>query len=174
MNMTHKNLIFLGIVILTLTHCSSNKMTELSTTYFTIFKENKRMYANTEDSSEFDSWLSKAERNYRTYHLKKSKLTALDLEGVKIKIIGAAWCSDTREQVPNFIRILEEISFPVKQIEYHFVDRDKNAPGDDFISNYSFSKVPTFIFYRDNKEIGTIIETPANTLEEDMVAILAR
>lgn len=170
--MNFKIFVFGATLILTLTQCSNHNMTQLSTTYFHKFKQNKSMYEGTEDTAEFSTWLKKAEKNYYSYRPAKDKLQGLNTEGLYIHIIGAAWCSDTREQVSNFLRILEAISFPMDQIEYHFVDRDKKAPGDDFVSQYHFTKVPTFILFRNEVEIGSIIEGPVLSLEDDLIRIL--
>ena len=45
-------------------------------------------------------------------------------------------------------------------------------PKQDELHGYEIEYVPTFIFYREDKEIGRIIETPILSLEEDMLAIL--
>ena len=40
------------------------------------------------------------------------------------------------------------------------------------LKKYEMEKVPTFIFYRHEKEIGRIIEHPEERLEEDINKIL--
>jgi len=46
------------------------------------------------------------------------------------------------------------------------------VPGMD-ISALKIERVPTFIVYDGIKELGRIIETPAETLEEDLLMILS-
>jgi hypothetical protein len=53
------------------------------------------------------------------------------------------------------------------------VDRKKQASDVD-MTPYSIEKVPTFIFYKNGKEVGRIIETPHTTLENDMQLILKK
>jgi hypothetical protein len=53
------------------------------------------------------------------------------------------------------------------------VDGDKKCEDVD-ISGLNIEKVPTFIIYAGNKEIGRIIETPANSIESDLLQILQK
>lgn len=47
----------------------------------------------------------------------------------------------------------------------------KKAEGFD-IDQFIIERVPTFIFYKNESEIGRIIETPVETLEKDILNIL--
>jgi len=51
------------------------------------------------------------------------------------------------------------------------VDRDKKA-GDCAIDYLKIELVPTIIFYKQDTEIGRIVESPQTSLEEDMVDII--
>jgi hypothetical protein len=51
------------------------------------------------------------------------------------------------------------------------VDSKKQASGLD-ITAYDIERVPTFIIYKEGKEIGRIIETPVQSLEADLQKIL--
>ncbi len=100
------------------------------------------------------------------------------LEGIKtkifnynIKIVLGTWCSDSQEQVPGFIKVLDDLNYNTNYLEIICVDKEKKA-GDLDISMLNIEKVPTFIFYKDNKEAGRIVETPTNTLETDIYNIL--
>ena len=154
------------------TNCKQKQITSLGKKYFQTFKENRTMYSGSDDSIKFNAWEKDIQSNYRKYRVRNSKLKNLNMDGVNIKIICAAWCSDTREQASNFVKIMERIQFPEEKIEYHFVDRNKKALNDTFVDSYEFTKVPTFIFYRDSIELGSIIETPAETLEKDILWVL--
>lgn len=88
-----------------------------------------------------------------------------------ITIVLGTWCHDSHEQVPGFIRILDEIDYNTNYLKIICLDKNKQA-GDIDISALKIEKVPTFIFYEKNKEVGRIIETPANTLELDTYNIL--
>lgn len=90
---------------------------------------------------------------------------------ISIIIVLGTWCSDSKREVPHFIRILDEVGFDFNYIEILCVNRKKTI--DDFeLSNLDIELVPTFIIYKDKIEVGRIIETPATTLEQDLIAIL--
>jgi uncharacterized protein YcsI (UPF0317 family) len=52
------------------------------------------------------------------------------------------------------------------------VDKDKKTPTGSAKEN-DITNVPTFIFYRDGKEINRIVESPVAFLEDDILAILS-
>ena len=51
------------------------------------------------------------------------------------------------------------------------VDRDKKAEGTE-VGDLNIEFVPTFIIYKNDEEVGRIIEEPKVTLEEDLKQIL--
>lgn len=92
---------------------------------------------------------------------------------LRIKIVMGSWCSDSQREVPRFYRIMDDAGIPDEKVELISVNRDKVVPGMD-ISALNIERVPTFIVYDGIKELGRIIETPAETLEEDLLRILAQ
>lgn len=52
------------------------------------------------------------------------------------------------------------------------VDRDKKTPTSSATEN-GITNVPTFIFYKDGKEVNRIVESPVEFLEDDILAILS-
>ncbi len=100
--------------------------------------------------------------------VKKIKRHDVDYQ---IQLVLASWCHDSQEQVPRFYRILDEAGIPEDVMNVICVDGNKTG-GEVSVDNYDIVKVPTFIFYRDGKEIGRIIETPEVSLEEDYFAII--
>lgn len=113
------------------------------------------------------------EAEYKNYISNKSiikKLSAKD-QNFKIKIVLGTWCHDSKMQVPRFIKILDEIEFNEKNLEIICVDRAKKTHAFS-IEDLSVKYVPTFIFYKEDKEIGRIIESPEISLEEDFLMVL--
>lgn len=88
-------------------------------------------------------------------------------------IVLGTWCGDSREQVPAFLKILDQIGYPAEQVFMVAVDREKKA-GNFCIGDFNVKLVPTFIMTVDGEETGRIIETPATTLEKDLLRIVAR
>ena len=89
-----------------------------------------------------------------------------------IFVVLGTWCGDSREQVPAFLKILDMIGYPSEQVFMVAVDREKKA-GNFCIGDFNIKLVPTFIMTVDGEETGRIIETPATTLEKDLLRIVA-
>ena len=98
--------------------------------------------------------------------LKKKK------KGHEIVVVMATWCGDSKEQVPKFYKILDAIGFKDSNIKLIAVDGMKTG-GETDISSLNIERVPTFIFYKDGREIGKIVESPTSSLEKDMLLILS-
>lgn len=91
-----------------------------------------------------------------------------------IIIVLGSWCSDSREQVPRFLRIIDELGLSDDIIRMIAVDRTKNLGElkEKPEVELNIERVPTFIFIDEGIEIGRIVETPIETLERDMLKIL--
>jgi len=92
---------------------------------------------------------------------------------VKITIVFATWCSDSRLQVGRFYKILDETGYKEKNLTVIGVNRDKNALSVN-IENLKIDRVPTFIVYHNDKEIGRIVESPKKSLEDDLWKIIKK
>ena len=93
----------------------------------------------------------------------------------EIVIVMGSWCGDSKEQVPRFYKIMDSFDFPESNIRLLCVDKKKTAQNyEEEISDYNISFVPTFIFFRDGKELGRIIETPVESLEKDWLKIIEK
>lgn len=91
--------------------------------------------------------------------------------GVDVLVFYGPWCSDSRGLVPVFLRIAEKAGIPERQVRYYALDRSKKSP-DGLTDRYGIEKVPTFIFLKDGREIGRVVESPRTTFEGDIVALL--
>ena len=121
--------------------------------------------------AEFQAWF---DMNYESYSPDQEvlkKLMKIDQHELTIKIVLGTWCHDSRREVPVFYRVADEIGIPDEKLTLICVNRMKEFPGTD-ISSLEVNFVPTFIFYRSGTEIGRIIESPAKSLEKDMLKIL--
>ncbi len=92
-------------------------------------------------------------------------------ENISIKIVFGSWCHDSKMQLPRFYKVLDQINFDDKKITVVGVDRMKKTQDAD-ISGLKIRLVPTFIIYKNDKEIGRIIENPKKSLERDLFSIL--
>ncbi|WP_282080609.1 hypothetical protein [Aquimarina algiphila] len=123
----------------------------------------------------YNHWFSK---NYTAYTPNKNSIDSLktELQQYTIKLFMGTWCGDSKREVPRFYKILENSNFPLDRLTTIAVDRSREAykqsPGGEQ-EGLNIHRVPTFIFYKDGKEINRIVESPIDTLEEDMLAIVS-
>jgi thiol-disulfide isomerase/thioredoxin len=114
-------------------------------------------------------WWYKSE--YEFYQVDSTALSDISInpKDTYIDIYMGTWCSDSRREVPRFIKIMESLGFD----NYHIyaVDRDKHSLNNE-AEGKNIELVPTIIFYENSEEIGRIIESPMETLELDMAEIL--
>lgn len=117
------------------------------------------------------SWWFNSE--YKMYEVDSTSLAKISdkIKNTDITIVMGTWCSDSREQVPRFYKILDYLHYPSDRVKLIMVGRDKKGR-DDEIAGLNIHLVPTFIFYHDGKELGRIVESPAETLEKDVLRIL--
>ena len=111
---------------------------------------------------------------YNNYQPDYETLDSLEgkLEDVNIKIVFRSTCSDSREQLPRLFKILNELNYPVNTITLIGVNREKKGLSNE-TEGLEIELVPTIIFYKDGDEIGRIVETPAESLEKDLLKILS-
>ena len=98
--------------------------------------------------------------------------SALSNKSIKIVIVMGSWCGDSQEQVPRFLKITDAIGFSDSNVTIYCVDRTKKSDKGE-TDKLNISLVPTFIFYKDNVEIGRITEAPQVSLEKDMLGIVS-
>ncbi len=95
------------------------------------------------------------------------------MKDIQIVVVMATWCGDSKEQVPRFLKVLDLVGFSEDHCSLIGVDSHKKARDLD-VSVYEINLVPTFIIYRNETEIGRIIETPKVSLEKDLLNICLR
>ncbi len=94
-----------------------------------------------------------------------------NFDDAKTTIVMGTWCSDSREQVPRFFKVMDEAGFPPDHVKIICVNRErKDYSG--AVDSLNIELVPTFIFYNEGKELGRIVETPKQRIEEDIYEIL--
>lgn len=118
-------------------------------------------------------WFVKGYDEYQVNSESVKKLTGIAHEGLTIKIVLGTWCTDSRREVPGFMKILDLWKFPVDRLTLIGVDDSKLSPVGEY-EKLDIHRVPTFIIYKNNIEAGRIIENPVTSLEQDMVNILIR
>lgn len=122
----------------------------------------------------FNSWFSK---NHEDYLVNKAVVKKLkdSLKQYEIKVFLGTWCGDSKKEVPRFYKVLETAKFPESQLQVIAVNRTKEAykqsPNHEE-KGMNIHRVPTFIFYKDGKEVNRIVEHPKETFERDLLSIV--
>ncbi|QCE40929.1 thioredoxin family protein [Psychroserpens sp. NJDZ02] len=97
------------------------------------------------------------------------------LNNYTIKAFLGTWCGDSKKEVPRFYRVLELADFNMDNLEVFALDNTKDSykkgpNGEE--KGFNIHRVPTFIFYKDGKEINRIVEHPVETFERDIEKIV--
>ncbi|AUP79893.1 thioredoxin family protein [Flavivirga eckloniae] len=123
----------------------------------------------------FNQWFSK---NYDDYLVNKKVVKGFKslLHSYEIKVFLGTWCGDSKREVPNFYKVLDAANFPENQLKVIAVNKTRNAykqspNGEE--KGLNIHRVPTFIFYKDGKEVNRIVEFPKETLERDIFKIVS-
>lgn len=120
------------------------------------------------------SWFN---RQYLSYEADKKIIKSIksELRTYNITVFLGTWCGDSKREVPRFYRILEKVKFPIDQLTVVALDHEgeqyKKSPGREE-KGLNIIKVPTFIFLKGGKEVNRIVESPIQTLEKDIKAII--
>tara|TARA_R110002074_G_scaffold104764_1_gene226259 strand:+ start:9402 stop:9962 length:561 start_codon:yes stop_codon:yes gene_type:complete len=127
-------------------------------------------------SNSYKKWF---QPNFASYTAATNNLAQIkdNLAAYQILIFMGTWCGDSKREVPRFIKILESVDYPMKNLKIVAVDKrkdfyKKSPQGEEWGLN--IRRVPTFIFYKNGREINRIIETPVTTLEEDILNIISQ
>ena len=130
-------------------------------------------FANKASFSEapYNTWFS---TNFDTYKPDQTTINSLKtaLKGVKIKGFMGTWCGDSKRETPKFYKILEQANFNFNNLDLVTVNRSKKTPN-NLESGLNIIRVPTFIFYKEGKEIGRFVEYAQESLEKDMLQIVS-
>lgn len=119
----------------------------------------------------YNVWFNK---NYENYKPDSAILAEMKphLKNVTIKGFMGTWCGDSKRETPKFYKILDETGFNQDRVTLATVNRSKKTP-DNLQEGLDIIKVPTFIFYRNGKEIGRFVEYPRETIEKDFLKIVS-
>ncbi len=124
----------------------------------------------------YATWYSKNNEDYQPNVQIVEALKKTDPSKYTMKIFFGSWCGDSKRELPKMTKVLEKLSFPQKNLAIIGVDDStevyKQAPQRQEAGMNIF-RVPTFIVYENSKEIGRIVEFPAETIERDLLKIFS-
>lgn len=119
----------------------------------------------------FKGWFNPGYEDYKVDSETLEQLKPL-LKDVNITIFMGTWCEDSQRETPHFYKILDEANFSESKLTLITVSDEKTTP-QGFENGKNITNVPTLIFYKNEKELGRIVEYPIENLEKDMLAILS-
>ncbi|QQX76966.1 MULTISPECIES: thioredoxin family protein [Aequorivita] len=119
----------------------------------------------------FKDWFNAGYEGYNVDSETVEKLKPL-LKDVEITVFMGTWCEDSQRETPHFYKILDEANFDESKLTLITVSDEKTTP-QGFEDGKNITNVPTLIFYKNDKELGRIVEYPIESLEKDMLAILS-
>jgi thiol-disulfide isomerase/thioredoxin len=119
----------------------------------------------------FSNWF---DTEYNAYTVNDSIVDSIKplLDNVSLHVFMGTWCEDSQRETPRLYKVLEAIEFNNNPFEIIAVSRDKDTPK-HLEEGKNIEYVPTIIVLKDDKEIGRIVESTIDTLEEDLHAILS-
>ncbi|WP_116770970.1 TlpA family protein disulfide reductase [Maribacter litoralis] len=127
-------------------------------------------------SNTYKTWF---QANFNDYKTDEEKVNSIKnkINDFRIIIFMGTWCGDSKREVPRFIKILESIDYPKEHLKIVALDKrkenyKKSPQGEEWGLN--IRRVPSFIFYKNGREINRIIETPIRTLEDDILKIVSQ
>ncbi len=169
MNNNYSFFSFIVTALLLITACYSTK-----SVYWEKSKKEKVLLGYT-SSSQLDNakifpWYY---YGIRAYHPNDSLVQLIKplSDSLGVLIVAGTWCGDTQTELPKMMRLLQKINTNDSLVNIQLVNRAK--------SNLYFQAktmhvkaIPCFIFYKQGKEIGRIIEHANNSYEADLLKIL--
>ncbi|MBS9774143.1 MAG: thioredoxin family protein [Tenacibaculum sp.] len=165
-----KKILFLTLIII-LTSC-------YSTQKVTAVKNNKGHLVGIATKNNFkqepyaSDWFNDGYKYYKVNKSISEKLKPL-LKDVEIKAFIGTWCGDSKRETPIFYKILDKGDFNYKNLTMVTLNRAKKAH--NLEKGYNILRVPTFIFFKNGKEIGRFVEHSVDnsTVEKDFLQILS-
>lgn len=122
----------------------------------------------------YKQWWDKSIASYQPDTAVVAALKPL-LANTSVEIFLGTWCGDSRREVPRMINLLRNAGYNDDSMRIILVDNAaaayKQSPQHEELGKNIF-RVPTFIVYKNNQEIGRIIESPVVSHEKDLAAIL--
>ena len=165
-----KKLFIFCLAIITLSSCNSSKKAMQATKNE---KGNLVGIATKEDFQQapYNTWFTE---NYKDTEFNQDVVNELKnhINGVKIKGFMGTWCGDSKRETPAFYKLLEAVNFNMKNLEFATVNRKKKTTF-DLEKDLDIIRVPTFIFYKNGKEIGRYVEYAQESMEEDFLKIIS-
>jgi len=124
----------------------------------------------------YAAWYKPNYENYTPAPYIIAQLKKITIEKFTLKIVFGSWCGDSKRELPKMMKVLNAAGFSEKNIQligvYDSLDVYKQAPKREE-KGLNIYRVPTFIVYQKDKEIGRIVEYAVESLERDLLKIVS-
>ena len=126
------------------------------------------------ETDNYSSWFN---TNFEDYKPNQKLVTDIssDLKNYSITLFMGTWCGDSKKEIPRLYKVLEACNFPMDQLTVIAVSSSsslyKQSPQHEE-AGLNIHRVPTIIFYKNDKEINRIVEHPITSFEEDIKEII--
>tara|TARA_B100001109_G_scaffold255548_1_gene259176 strand:- start:3791 stop:4717 length:927 start_codon:yes stop_codon:yes gene_type:complete len=169
-----KNLLYALVLVIAF---NSNSYSQENSTFYTDKDGEKHLCGPFElnlllNDTTFSNWYKESLEDYDIQVENTPWKKAL--EETEVDIYLGTWCGDSKNWVPKFVKLWEELG--LKQEQLHFIalydgdEKYKQSPNGEEVGK-NIHRVPTFIFKKNGEEIARIVESPANDLLTDLAHI---
>lgn len=120
---------------------------------------------------DFASWFNSG---YEGFDPSDESMETIKNNISEYEIVGfmGTWCPDSRREVPQFFKILDEAGYDLSKLTMVGVTRNKSTP-ENLEEGYDMERVPTFIFMKDGKEVNRYVEYARESIEADIAKIVS-
>ena len=121
-----------------------------------------------------EPYLAWYEKNYTSYSPDQNSIDELTktLGKHQIKAFMGTWCHDSQRETPRLFKILEKTNYDLNNLNLIALDQLKKTP-EQHEKGMDIQRTPTFIIFKNDIEIGRIVETPRESLEKDILKIIS-
>jgi len=105
---------------------------------------------------------------------KLEQLSRLISTEIRIEVYFAFWCSDSKNNLPIFKKLIDNLKSPFSpEIAYFVVERKPSKDVEFYYQLRQVRRIPTFIVFLGDLEIGRIVENPESSILDDLIKILS-
>jgi len=97
-----------------------------------------------------------------------------DAKGLSVLLVMGTWCPDSKREMPRYFATMDAAGIDDSKLTMIGVDATKKDT-EGLTEKFNITRVPTFIFMRDGKEVARFVErTPVGTTFEKELARILR
>lgn len=140
--------------------------------FFSACKEKQYLvgYYTYEDYQKECKWENFVDKEYKPKEKWMDSLKTIQMEeNLRVQLFLGSYCPDSKKWVPRFYGLKDEL--PIGNVEIISVDTTKKDEK-GFWKAAKLEKIPTFIFYSGEEEVGRIVEKPKGRLEKHLFRLL--